>query len=159
MFNFNIFQNDVEFKEIPASKSNKYTMDFWFYVESSDDFLNGFSIIYDNHMAISTYAQTLTDQDLTVYCFPQAYRDNLFGIKGNDILTKFNNAQNKIKDTYVNSYSKWNYVRCAYSFDLQKLYLNNLAEQNIIPEIFFTTPTAHSNNMSLKFFMNITLLS
>ena len=46
------------------------------------------------------------------------------------------------------------FVRCAYSFDLQKLYLNNLAEQNIIPEIFFTTPTAHSNNMSLKFFMN-----
>ena len=53
MFNFNSFKNDVIFNKIPASKSNRYTMEFWFYIESSDDFTEGLNFIYEDHMTIS----------------------------------------------------------------------------------------------------------
>ena len=42
-----------------------------------------------------------------------------------DILQKFNMAQNKVSYTYSDGYSKWNYVRCGYSYDLQKYYIND----------------------------------
>ena len=55
----------------------------------------------------------------------------------------FFSSSSKISETYSNAYSKWNYVRCAYSYDLQKYYLNNI-ENNFQKGIFF------SNNPSNK---------
>ena len=154
MFNFNVFKEDIVFDKVPASKSNKYTMDMWFYVENSDDFTKGFNLIYDKHMTISAYVKNANDKNILVYCFPQAYRDNLFNVKGDDIDILYNTkAVNKVKEEYTDAFSKWNYVRCAYSFDLQKYYMNN-QEENVIPEQFFGSPSAESNYKSLKYFMN-----
>ena len=152
-FNFNKFKEDVVFPNIPASRSNRYTMEFWFYIESPDNFLKGFNIIYEEHIAISTYAKELTDTDITVYCFPQVYRNNPWNYFGEDILKKFNVAQNKVSYTYSNAYSKWNYVRCAYSYDAQKYYINNEPEQNVEGEIFFSIPNNKQNEKSFKMFM------
>ena len=151
MFNFNIFKNDVIFDNIPASRGNRYTMEFWFYVESSDDFRGGMNIIYDEHMTISSLAHNIDDTDLDVYCFPQGYRDKLYNVFGENIKTRFNEAQNKIGYTFVNGYSQWNYVRCAYSFDLLKSYINDKPPQNIDPEIFFNS---YQNDKPFKMFMN-----
>ena len=100
MFNFNVFKEDIVFDKVPASKSNKYTMDMWFYVENSDDFTKGFNLIYDKHMTISAYVKNANDKNILVYCFPQAYRDNLFNMKGDDIDILYNTkAVNKAKET------------------------------------------------------------
>ena len=152
LFNFNIFKTDVVFDNVPAARANRYTMDFWFYVESADDFTKGFNIIFEDHIAISSFATSTTDTDITVYCFPQAYRNNLLNVFGDDILSRYNVAQNTISDTYSNGYSKWNYVRCAYSYDLQKYYLNNV-ENDLQKEIFFSNPSNKRNEKGFKMFM------
>ena len=152
LFNFNIFKTDVVFNDVPAARANRYTMDFWFYVESADDFTKGFNIIFEDHIAISSFASSTTDTDITVYCFPQAYRNNLLNVFGDEILNRFNSAQNKISETYSNAYSKWNYVRCAYSYDLQKFYLNDV-ENNVQSEIFFSNPSNKQNEKGFKMFM------
>ena len=64
MFNFNIFKKDVIFEDIPSSRTNSYTMEFWFYVESSDDFTKGMNLIYEDHMTISTLAHNIDDTNL-----------------------------------------------------------------------------------------------
>ena len=153
LFNFNIFKTDIIFNDIPASRTNRYTMDFWFYVESADDFQKGFNIIFEDHMTISSFAGSTSDNDITVYCFPQGYRNNMMNIFGNDILNKFNVEQNKISDVYINGYSKWNYVRCAYSFDSQNYYLNNKPEEDVKSEIYFWNPSQKRNEKGFKMFM------
>ena len=151
MFNFNIFKNDVIFDNIPASRGNRYTMEFWFYVESADDFTPGMNIIYDEHMTISALTHYINDTDLYVYCFPQGYRDKLYNVFGEDIDTRFKEAQNKAGYVYANGTSTWNYVRCAYSFDLLKYYINDETPQSIDPEIFFNS---YQTDKAFKMFMN-----
>ena len=135
MFNFNIFTKDVVFDEIPASRTNSYTMEFWFYVESADDFTKGMNLIYEDHMTISTLAHNIEDNDLDVYCFPQGYRDHLDDIFGEDMKRRYDEAENKYGYTFENGFSKWNYVRCSYSFDLLKYYINDKEPKDIDPEI------------------------
>ena len=113
MFNFDLFKKDIIFEKIPASKANRYTIEFWFFIESADDFRGGMNLIYEDHMTISLHSHNLNDTDLDVYCFPQAYRDHLDDAFGDDMEQRFNNAQNKAKYTFINGYSKWNYVRCS----------------------------------------------
>jgi hypothetical protein len=150
MFNFDIFKNDIIFDDIPASKANRYTMEFWFYVESADDFLSGMNLIYEDHMTISTVAHNLNDTDLDVYCFPQGYRDHLDNVFGDKIRQRYEEAQNKAKYTFIDGFSKWNYVRCAYSFDLLKYYINDEEPKDIEPEIFFNE---YQNDKPFKMFM------
>ena len=154
MINFNVFKNDIIFDNIPSSKANRYTMDFWFFIENPDDFTKGLNVIYQDHITISTYAKNKNENDLIVYCFPQSYRNNLLNIFGDNILQRFNVAQNKVSYTYVNGYSKWNYVRCGYSFDLQKYYINDNPELDVQGEIFFSNPELKKNEKSFKMFMN-----
>ncbi len=150
MINFNILKKDIVFEKIPSSKSNRYTMDLWFYIENADDFTQGFNIIYQEHITISTYAKNKNDNDLIVYCFPQSYRNDLTNIFGDQILKKFNVAQNKVSYTFVNGYSKWNYVRCGYSYDLQKFYINDNGELDVQGEIFFSNPELKKMKKILK---------
>ena len=151
--NFNTFKNDVVFPDIPASRANRYTMDFWFYVENADDFTKGFNMIYEDHITISSYSKDKSEIDLIVYCFPQGYRTTMQDVFSDDILQKFNMAQNKVSYTYSDGYSKWNYVRCGYSYDLQKYYINDEPEINIQSEIFFSNPNLKQNEKSFKMFM------
>ena len=151
MFNFNIFTKDVVFEDIPASRTNSYTMEFWFYVESADDFTKGMNLIYEDHMTISTLAHNINDNNLFVYCFPQAYRDHLDDIYGENITKRFNEAQNKYGYIYENGFSKWNYVRCSYSYDLLKYYINDENPKPIEPEIFFN---GILTDKPFKMFMN-----
>ena len=151
MFNFNIFKQDIVFEDIPASRGNSYTMEFWFYVESADNFTEGMNLIYEDHMTISAHAHTIEDQNLDVYCFPQAFRDHLDDVFGDNMKKRYDEAENKAGYTFVNGYSKWNYVRCAYSYDLLKYYINDESPQNIDPEIYFNTL---KNDKPFKMFMN-----
>ena len=66
MFNFDIFPKDEIFDDIPASKTNSYTMDFWFYIENANDFTYGMNIIYEDHMTISTFADNINCNNLDV---------------------------------------------------------------------------------------------
>ncbi len=151
MYNFNIFKNDTVFQNIPASRENRYTIEFWFYVEHAEGFDYGMNIIYQDHIAVSTYAETPDDNNLNIYCFPQAYRDRLNDVFGENITTAYNNAQNKAKTTIVNSFSKWIYVRCAYSYDLLKYYINDETPQDVDSEIFFGSL---KNGQAFKMFMH-----
>ena len=151
MFNFNIFTKDVIFEDIPGSRTNSYTMEFWFYVESADDFTKGMNLIYEDHMTISTLAHNIDDTNLDVYCFPQAYRDHLDDIFGENITKRFDEAENKYGYTYENGFSKWNYVRCSYSYDLLKYYINDKEPKTIESEIFFNNIV---NDKPFKMFMN-----
>ena len=150
MFNFNIFKKDVVFENIPASKANRYTMEFWFYVESADDFREGLNLIYEDHMTISSQVHNIDDTDLDVYCFPQAYRDHLDDVFGEKLYQRYKETQNKAGYTYVNGLSQWNYVRCAYSFDLLKYYINDETPKSIEPEIYFES---YENDKPFKMFM------
>ena len=151
MFNFNIFTKDVIFEDIPASRTNSYTMEFWFYVESSDDFTYGMNLIYEDHMTISALAHNKEDTDLDVYCFPQAYRDHLDDMFGENMERRYNEAENKYKYTFEDGFSKWNYVRCSYSYDLLKYYINDEVPKDIDPEIFFDN---YKNDKPFKMFMD-----
>jgi hypothetical protein len=150
MFNFNIFKKDVEFENIPASRANRYTMEFWFYVESADDFTEGLNMIYEDHMTISALAHNINDTDIDVFCFPQGYRDRLEDVFGERMYQRYKEAQNKAGYTYVNGTSQWNYVRCAYSFDLLKYYINDEPPKSIDPEIYFNS---YENDKPFKMFM------
>jgi hypothetical protein len=125
-------------------------MEFWFFIESADNFTQGMNLIYEDHMTISTLVHNVNDTDIDVYCFPQAYRDHLDDTFGETIKERFDNAQNKAGYTYVNGISQWNYVRCAYSFDLLKYYINDEEPKNIYPEIFFNS---YKNDKPFKMFM------
>ena len=150
MFNFNIFKNDVVFENIPASRANRYTMEFWFYVESADNFTEGLNMIYEDHMTISSLVHNVEDTDIDVYCFPQGYRDRLENVFGENLYKRYQEAQNKAGYTYVNGLSQWNYVRCAYSFDLLKYYINDEPPKSIDPEIYFDS---YKNDKPFKMFM------
>ena len=151
MFNFNIFKKDVIFEDIPSSRTNSYTIEFWFYVESADNFTQGMNLIYEDHMTISALAHEITDTNLDVYCFPQGYRDLLENNFGENMKKRYDEAENKAKYTYIDGFSKWNYVRCSYSYDLLKYYINDEDLIDIKPEIFFN---GYENDKPFKMFMN-----
>ena len=102
-------------------------------------------------MTISTLANNINDNDLDVYCFPQAYRDHLDDIFGENITKRYEEAENKYGFTFENGFSKWNYVRCSYSYDLLKYYINDKQPKDINPEIFFNN---YLNDKPFKMFMN-----
>ena len=51
----------------------------------------------------------------------------------------------------MNGYSQWNYVRCSYSYDLLKYYINDETPIEINPEIYFNS---YQNDKPFKMFMN-----
>jgi len=96
------------------------------------------NIIYENHISISLYADTKDKTNLKVFCLPQAYRDKVFGLKGNDIQNLAIKSLNSANDNLLNIYEKFIFVKCAYDLDNQVYYLeSNSSDFTIKPEIIY----------------------
>ena len=70
---------------IPSSRNGRYTMDFWFYIESSPNLSPGFNLFWENHMSITLIRDTTNINTINAICFPQGYIDNVDGKSGQDI--------------------------------------------------------------------------
>lgn len=137
MYNLNRL-NDVEFPNIPVARTNRWTMEFWVFVEGANDFTKGINVIYENHISISLLALDINTKDITTFCLPQAYRNKVWGLSGNDAYLVYQGAQNRAFETLTGAFSQWNYLRCAFDSDRDLYYYNNKPEAKILPEAFYT---------------------
>ena len=133
LFNLNRF-GEITLSMIPSSRTGRYTMEFWIYVEGFNVFSSGVNIIFENHISISLINDSTNDSNLIAYCLPQAYRDKVMNKSGAEMVSVYNKASNKATDTYINSMSTWIFVKCAYDHNREIYYLNNLTETKVNPE-------------------------
>ena len=129
--------DDLVFSSQPSSRVDRWTMEFWVYVEENYNLTNGVNLIYDFQIGITLIRDKNDLNSLATLCFPQEYRDNLNGKIGPDIFDLYSSALNKQQDTLANSSSKWNFFRCAVDNSNQIMYLNDLPPIPTIPEYIF----------------------
>ena len=124
---------------IPSSRTGRYTMDFWFFVENSAELSPGVNLFWDLHMSITILRDTSNRNTINAICFPQSYRDNADGLGGQDIITLYDKALNKDKYAFYQGSNKWNFVRCAVDQTRKLYYINDNIELELEGEILYGT--------------------
>ena len=129
---------------LPVPIYGRVTMEFWIFIYNMDaspslyDTL-ALNFVYENFLSISIFRTTsTTNNEISIHCFPleEYYR------------TKINNNAVGIKNYIANEYpftreikSKinhtWIFVRCAYSIQLKKFYLNKLGESGLKMPVYY----------------------
>ena len=132
-----------------SSRTNRYTMDVWFFVEIPSMFTNGINFIYQKHMGISIIRERNSATSISALCFPQEYKDSLQGKELQGIFDLYNQALNKEQVVFTNSGEKWNYVRCSVDLTRDVFYMNTNTIKSITPEILYGNV---SNAKSFRYF-------
>jgi hypothetical protein len=63
--------------EVPSSRTGRYTIDLWFYVELPTGITTGLNFIYDKHVGLSIIRNEFSPTSINALCFPQEYMDDL----------------------------------------------------------------------------------
>ena len=126
-------------KDIPSSRNGRYTIDFWFFIEKSENLVQGTNIIWENHLSITLIRDILNTYTINAICFPQSYINNVNGKSGQDILDLYDQALNKDKYSFYQSSSMWNFVRCAVDQTRKRFFINDNLELDLEGEILYGT--------------------
>ena len=137
------------FPSLTTSRTNRWTIDFWLFVEKPSALTDGLNFIFDNHVGISVYADPNIEADLKSVCFPQEYRDNLNGLRGQSIISLYNNALNTDQDTFVSATMAWGFYRCSVDNFTGQFYLNRKLVKTMITETIYSNVT---NFKSFRYF-------
>lgn len=97
----------------------------------------GFNLIWTKHMAISAMADP-TGNKLNLSCFPQDYIVSPLGKSGTNLSTLITSTTNKDTVSISTPNGKWQWVRCAVSWDMRSFYLAPNASKIMTPEIIYT---------------------
>lgn len=127
----------IVIQDQPSSRVDRWSMEFWCYIEENFNLTNGINLIYDYQIGITLIRDKTDLSALATLCFPQEYRDNLNGKIGPETFDLYSAALNKEQDTLQNSSSKWNFFRCAVDNSNQVMYLNYLPLKKMIPEYIY----------------------
>lgn len=143
--NFLYFQDPLTVT-VPPSVQWRATMSFWFNIINVSLMPDvNFNFIYKDFMSIAIYRNPGTT-NLSVLCIPIEY---LYSIKGiltrPSLLTKLSSTLgltlnvNYLSDTITSASSNWIFIKCAFSLDSYKYYLNALAEMTLpVPQLYST---------------------
>ena len=135
---FNVARSPYDFEmSIPSSRNGRYTMDFWFFVENSAELSPGINIFWEYHMSITLLRDTSNKNTINAICFPQAYRDNVDGKGGQEIIEIYDKALNKDKYAFYQGSSMWNFVRCAVDQTRKKFFINDNLQLDLEGEILY----------------------
>ena len=129
--------NDFVFPSLPSSRTNRYTMEGWIYVEISQQLTAGVNITWNNHLGISIIRDQLSATTIDVICFPQGYRDSLTGLNGLGVFTLYNSAMNKGMSIEDYSSSTWIFFRCAVDLQTGIFYISNGNSINIVNDTLY----------------------
>ena len=99
--------------KIPSSRNGRYSMAFWTYIDVSSELASGMNIIWGNHLSITLIKDKSNPNIILGICFPQAYKDKVDGLNGNDIYDLYDKTDNKERADYPDSSGIWIYVRCS----------------------------------------------
>ena len=128
--------NDFQFT-IPSSRTGRYTIEFWFFVEEALQMGQGINIIWERHMSISLVRDSSITTTINAICFPQAYRDKVDGLRGLEIYDLYDQALNKEKEAYHAGSNKWQFVRCALDHSRKLYYMDKTNEKYLEPETIY----------------------
>lgn len=118
--------SNIELENSKHIYSNGYTLGFWFFSTDKDLGTNVFRVMYEENMMITV---TTDSTDLQTHCF--------IGLEYYDIVSKTDTAANlkaffegadasnlnMKKGAAALDGKKWQHIRCAYSYDNMKYYL------------------------------------
>lgn len=110
---YNVTRFDDFKLTIPSSRTGRYTMEPWFYIEDSVQISQGINIIWEKHMSISILRDSTQTQTIVGVCFPQAYRDKVDWLRRNKIYNLYDKVLNKERYDYHAGSSTWLFVKCA----------------------------------------------
>ena len=137
---YNLARSPSDFEiDIPSSRNGRYTMDFWFFVESSSELSPGFNLLWKYHISITLLRDTSNRNTINAICFPQSYRDDVDGLGGEDIIDLYDRALNKDKYAFYQGSSKWNFVRCAVDQTRKLFFINDNIQLDLEGEILYGT--------------------
>ena len=88
-------------------------------------------------MSITVTQNNSTDKSLNYHCFPLEYIYKVDPVTLKADIDIFSNKYPNVKDTKTDVNSKWVFVRCAYSVDLNQMYINSNASVSIpVPQFY-----------------------
>ena len=129
-------------------------MNFWFKVNvvSATD---GFSLIWDKHMAISVTRDSTVSTTMAVICFPQEYKVSPKDKQYTDLLNLQNSTANSDKNLLVGKDATWTYARCGFSTNQNEYYLitdtNISTPKSTVNELYHGT---QRSDYPLRYFLN-----
>ena len=137
---YNLARSPYDFQiDIASSRNGRYTMDYWFFVESSSELSPGFNLLWKYHISITLLRDTSNKNTINAICFPQSYRDDVDGLGGQDIIDLYDKALNKDKYAFYQGSSKWNFVRCAVDQTRKLYFINDNIQLDLEGEILYGT--------------------
>ena len=96
-----------------SSRTGRYTMEFWFYIETISQMSNGVNFIWENHLSMTLITSNTQSTVINIICLPQAYLDKVEGKASAEVYNTYNKALNKDIFEFYNIDNTWQYVRCA----------------------------------------------
>ena len=139
-YHYNLARVDRDLERtILSSRNQRYTIEFWFFVENSAELSPGVNVYWENHMSLTILRDTSNKNTINAICFPQSYRDKVDGLKGQEIIELYDKAINKDKYAFYQGSSKWNFVRCAVDQTRKIFFINDNLELDLEGEILYGT--------------------
>ena len=129
--------NDFFFPNLQSSRTNRYTMEGWIYIEIAQQLTAGVNIMWNDHLGISIIRDQLSATTIDVICFPQGYRDSLAGLNGLGVFNLYNSAMNKGMSIEDYSSSTWIFFRCAVDLQTGIFYISNGNSINIVNDTLY----------------------
>ena len=129
--------------EILSSKNGRYSLAFWIYIENSKELSAGLNVIWINHLSITMIKDKNDPNVIIGICFPQAFKDSVDGLSGNEIYDLYEKVDNKERDIYYNSQAKWIYVRCSVDHTRYIYNMNQIDDKILIGDTLFGNVKNH----------------
>ena len=128
---------------VQSSKTGRYSMSFWTFIEIASELSIGLNVIWQNHLSITMIKDKNNHNLITALCFPQAYLDNVTDLKGNEIYILYEKANNKERYLYPDSSGKWIYVRCSVDHTRYIYNMNDNSDLKLLGDILYGDTQNH----------------
>ena len=145
---------------IPARPSIHWrvTIDLWFFIHNTAQLNNQLGIIsYEDFLSIA-FSRNATNTNLDVHCIPIEYAYPILGTNTRTALNtllnttyQITNPSNFLTYTYTNASSKWNHLRCAFSFATATHFINDTMASILATPQMYNTQTNFGSFMK-KFY-------
>lgn len=127
---------------VPVPFTYRVTVNFWMFIHDTTKMINPFlepsmlSIVIKDFVSIAFFHSSTTTS-LDMHCIPM---ENLYSINGHVKKSLFSVANGQYtSDTITTASSKWLFIKCAYSFIHNQMYINSVTPKTLNKHDYYGT--------------------
>jgi hypothetical protein len=133
---------------VPVPYTYRVSVNFWMFIHDTTKMTDPYlqpsmlSIVIKDFLSIAFF-QSSTTTSIDMHCIPM---ENLYSLNGNKLKSLFSVPNGQYtSDTITTASSKWLFIKCAYSYNHNQMYINSVTPKTL------NVPNYYGTNNSLTY--------